>query len=59
MIFIFMLGSKNNNNLQFDIIVNNEIIVLQSFIEFFGMACILYFKFFWQFHSENIPNKKN
>jgi len=35
-----MLGSNKNNNLQFDIIVNTEIIVLQSFIEFFGMACI-------------------
>ncbi len=33
-----MFGIKNNNNLQFGIILNNEAIVLESFIQIFGMV---------------------
>ncbi len=36
-----MFNSENNNNLQFDITLNNEIIVLECFIQIFGMACFL------------------
>jgi len=28
-----------NNNLQFDIILSNEAIALESFIQIFGMSC--------------------
>lgn len=30
--------SNNNNNLQFDIILSNEAIALESFIQIFGMS---------------------
>jgi hypothetical protein len=33
-----MTSSENNNNLQFDIILNNEAMMLESFIQFFCMA---------------------
>jgi hypothetical protein len=34
-----MFSCKNNNNLQFNIILNFQAIVLQSFIQISGMAC--------------------
>jgi hypothetical protein len=34
-----MFGNQNNNNLQFDIILNNEANVLETVIWTFGMAC--------------------
>jgi hypothetical protein len=33
-----MFGIKNNNNLQFGIILNNEAIMLESFIQIFGIV---------------------
>jgi hypothetical protein len=33
-----MFGIQNNNNLQFSITLNNEAIVLESFIQIFCMA---------------------
>jgi hypothetical protein len=34
-----MMGNKNKNNLKFNITIYNEAIVLESFIQNFGMAC--------------------
>ncbi len=33
------MGNKNKNNLQFNILLYNESIVLESFIQNFGTAC--------------------
>jgi hypothetical protein len=33
-----MTSSENNNNLQFDIILNNEAMMLESFVQFLCMA---------------------
>jgi isocitrate dehydrogenase kinase/phosphatase len=41
-----MFGNQNNNNLQFDNILNNEAIVLETFIWTFGMACTYFPEFF-------------
>jgi hypothetical protein len=37
-LFFQVVRHKNNNNLPFSIILNNEAIVLESFIQIFGMA---------------------
>jgi hypothetical protein len=37
-----MFGSKNNNSLYLGIILNNEAIVLEIFIQIFGMANTLF-----------------
>jgi hypothetical protein len=42
-----MFGNQsNNNNLQFDIILNNEANVLETVIWTFGMACTYFPEFF-------------
>jgi hypothetical protein len=40
-----MMGNKNKNNLQCNITVYNEAIVLESFIQNFGMACAYFPEF--------------
>jgi hypothetical protein len=40
-----MMSNKNKNNLQFSIILYNEAIVLESFIQNFGMACAYFSEF--------------
>jgi hypothetical protein len=40
-----MMGNKNKNNIQFSIILCNEAIVLESFIQNFGMACAYFSEF--------------
>jgi len=39
-----MFNSNNNNNLQFNIVLHNEAIVLESFIQICGMACTYFSK---------------
>jgi hypothetical protein len=51
-----MFGHKYNNILQFDIILNNEFIVLKSFIPIFDVAGMGIFQNFWQFPKENLIN---
>jgi hypothetical protein len=41
-----MFSNQNNNNLQFDIILNNEAIVLETIIWTFGTACAYFPEFF-------------
>jgi hypothetical protein len=45
-----MFGIQNKNNLQFSITLNNEAIVLESFIQIFCMAGT-HFQSFWQFQK--------
>jgi len=41
-------NNNNNNNLQFNIVLSNNggYIVLESFIQLFGMAKTIFFRFF-------------
>ncbi len=48
-----MFGRKYNNILQFDIILNNEVVVLKSFIPIFDMVGMYFSKFL------AIPKTKN
>lgn len=49
-----MFGSKNNNNnLQFGVIVNNEVIAFNAFIHIFGMAYTLFLEFVDNFQKKN------
>jgi hypothetical protein len=47
-----MTSSENNNNLQFDIILNNEAMMLESFIQFLWMAS-MHFSEFSKFSKSN------
>jgi len=44
-LIILFSNKKNLKILQFGIILSNEAIMLESFIQFFGMTCIYFFKF--------------
>ncbi len=41
-----MFGRENEINLQFDIILNNEAIVLESFTQIFGMTSEIFRNYF-------------
>jgi hypothetical protein len=47
---IFGYNNNNNNNVQLNIILKPEVIVLESFIQIFGMAGI-HFQDSWQFQK--------
>jgi hypothetical protein len=48
--FSTIFGSKNkNNNLQFGVILNNEVIVFNAFVHIFGMAYTYFSKKFDNF----------
>jgi hypothetical protein len=55
---MFANNNDNNNNkiLQFNIVVSNNggYIVLESFIQLFGMAKTFFFQIFWQFKNKLI-----
>jgi hypothetical protein len=48
-----MFDNKNNNILQFNIILNNEVVMLESFIQIFDMMGMYFSEFLTSIFSKN------